>query len=106
MHPTVDDVQTLDDLRRYVHTILCEKENLLADQFRMTELRLTREGEPCGVQFCLRGPRSLRLAAIWAADQNTLFLYDAKGVRYRKLQLKHRVAAPSPSKAAEPAKVA
>lgn len=92
MHATVDDVQSLDDLRRFVHKILCEKENLLSDQFKTTELRLTRQNEICGLQFCLRGPRSVRLAAIWAAEQNAIYLFDAKGNRYSKLQLKQQLA--------------
>jgi hypothetical protein len=42
---------------------------------------------PCGLQFCLRGPRNVRLAAIWVADQNVVYLYDASGTRYAKLRL-------------------
>jgi hypothetical protein len=91
MHATVDDVQTLDDLRRFIHKTLCAKENLLAEQFSMSVLRLTRQNEVCGLQFCLRGPRSVRLAAIWAADQNLVYLYDARGARYAKLRLPNRV---------------
>jgi hypothetical protein len=93
MQATVDDVRTLEDLRRFVHLILCQKENLLADQFRMSELQITRGSELCGLQFCVRGPRSVRLAAVWAADQNTVYLYDAKGARYAKVRLKNRLAA-------------
>jgi len=90
MDSTVDELRTLDELRRYIHKTLCEKENLLAEQFSMTELQLTRHSELCGLQFCLRGPRSVRLAAIWAADQNVIYLYDAKGARYSKVRLKMR----------------
>jgi hypothetical protein len=64
MCTTVNDVHTLDELRRFIHKTLCEKENLLADRFPMIEVRLIRRNEPCGFQFCLRGPRSVRLAAI------------------------------------------
>jgi hypothetical protein len=56
MHTTVDDIHTLDELRQFIHQTLCEKENLLADQFTMTEVRLTRGNESCGLQFSLRGP--------------------------------------------------
>jgi hypothetical protein len=73
----VADVHTLDDLRQFIHKTLCEKENLLADQFTMTEVRLTRQNEPCGLQISLRGPRNVRLGAIWAADRNVFSLYDA-----------------------------
>jgi hypothetical protein len=87
MHSMVEDVHTLDELRRFIHKTLCAKENLLVDKFTMTEVRLTRHNQSCGIQFCLRGPRNVRLAAIWAADQNMLYLYDARGERYAKLRL-------------------
>jgi hypothetical protein len=53
----------------------------------MTEVRLTRGNMPCGLQFCLRGPRNVRLAAIWVAERNVVYLYDARGTRYAKLKL-------------------
>ncbi len=87
MHATVDDIRTLDDLRRFIHETLCAKENLVADEFAISEVRLTRGGERCGLQFCVRGPRSVRLAAIWAAEKNAVYLYDAKGQRYAKIPL-------------------
>ncbi len=87
MHTKVDDVHTLDELRQFIHKTLCEKENLLAEQFTMTEVQLTSGSGPCGIQFCLRGPRNLRLAAIWVADRNVVYLYDAGGTRYAKLRL-------------------
>ena len=94
MFSAVDAVQTLDDLRRFVHSLLCQKENLLPDQFRTSEVALVRQNELCGLQFCLRGPRSVRLAAVWAADHNVVYFYDAKGTRYAKLRLAHRIAPP------------
>jgi hypothetical protein len=92
MHSMVEDVHTLDELRQFIHKTLCAKENLLVHQFRMTEVRLTRGNLPCGLQFCLRGPRNVRLAAIWAADQNVVYLYDARGTRYAKLRLTTQLA--------------
>jgi hypothetical protein len=58
----------------------------------MLPTRLTRRTEPCGLQFCLRGPRNVRLAAIWVADQNVVYLYDAGGTRYAKMRLTNRLA--------------
>ncbi len=49
-----------------------------------TEMQLKRRGRGCGLQFSIHGPRSIRLGAIWAADHNMIFFYDARGVRYRK----------------------
>lgn len=100
MRATVDDVRTLDDLRRFIHRTLCQKENLLDDQYRTTEFRLIRGEQMCGLQFCLRGPRSVRLAAVWVADHNLIYLYDACGKRYSKLQLKNSIPLPAQAPAA------
>ena len=84
-------VRSLDDLREFIHAVLCQKENLVPDQFRMRETGLVVRGRSCGLQFSLRGPRSVRLGAIWAADHNVLYFYDARGQRYLKLRLKQRI---------------
>jgi hypothetical protein len=94
MSLSLDSVRTLDDLRAFIHGRLCEKENLLADQFTMTEMRLTRRSRECGLQFSLHGPRNVRLGAIWASDHNVIYLYDAQGIRYEKLRLKQRLHLP------------
>ena len=91
MQNSADAVHTLDDLRAYVHRILCEKENLLADQFKMIESKLTRGSRECGLQFTLHGPRSVRLSAIWESDRNSIHLYDASGMRYATVRLPRRV---------------
>jgi hypothetical protein len=85
-------INSLDALRAFVHKTLCDRENILADQFSMTETRLTRQGRPCGLQFSLQGPRSVRLAAIWAADRNLLYCYDACGERFLKLEIAGQLA--------------
>lgn len=92
MSECLEGIRSLDDLRSYVHKILCEKENLLPEQFSMTEMQLSRGGRECGLQFSLVGPRSVRLGAIWASDQNVLYFYDARGERYRKIQLEQRIS--------------
>jgi len=100
MHTTENDVHTLDELRQFIHKTLCEKENLLVDQFTMTEFELTRGKKPCGIQFSLRGPRNVRLGAIWVADRNLVYLYDARGTRYAKLRLTNRLALQEQARAA------
>ena len=77
-----------------------EKENLLADKFTMSQLQLTRRNQPCGLQFCLRGPRNVRLATIWVADQNVVYLYGARGARYAKLRLTNGLALQEQTRAA------
>jgi len=100
MDTTVNDIHTLDELRQFIHKTLCEKENLLADQFTMTDVRLTRGYGPCGLQFCLRGPRNVRLASIWTDDENMVYLYDARGTHYAKLRLTNRLALQEQARAA------
>jgi hypothetical protein len=88
------DLQRLDDLnslRSYVIETLCEKDQLERDSFPISEQILVRSGTPCGVYFCLHGPRSLRLSAIWETDQNTILFYGSRGERFRRTKL---IAAP------------
>ncbi|MGD9856070.1 MAG: hypothetical protein AB7U20_14090 [Planctomycetaceae bacterium] len=87
-----DSLRTVDDLRAYVHDALCERENLLADQFQTDTYELRQNGVPCGLQFHLHGPRSVALSAIWSMQQNVVYFYDARGERYRKVQLPHRLS--------------
>src|SRR3972149_6239163 len=84
------DTQRLDDLtaiRRYISEKLCEKDQLEARFFPLSEQVLVRRGAPCGVDFCLHGPRSLRLTAVWETDSNTILFYGSRGERFRKTQL-------------------
>jgi hypothetical protein len=86
-------IRSLDELRTFVHKTLCGRENILEDQFGLTETALIRNGGDCGLHFCLQGPRSVRLEAIWVADRNTLYFYDARGMRFLKIQLLERLEA-------------
>lgn len=81
---------SLDELREFVHRTLCRRENLLADQSPLGELPLIRGGRSCGIQFIVQGPRAVRLTAIWASDENIIYMYDARGERYMKVKLKYR----------------
>jgi len=87
-------LETLDELREFVHATLCEKENLLAAQFRLREAALMMRGRPCGMEFTVKGPRSIRLGAIWASDQNIVNFYDTQGERYLKVKLARPIALP------------
>jgi len=53
----------------------------------MTERILTRGGKPCGIHFCLHGPRLARLTAIWETDRNQVLFYGMRGERFQKTQL-------------------
>lgn len=85
-------VQSLDDLRQYVNETLCDYEQLETGAFLMTERLLMRAGRPCGVYFCLHGPRRVQFSAIWETRGNTVLFYNSAGERFQKTQL---VSAPA-----------
>ena len=84
-------ISDLSELQQFVHETLCDSENLLQDQFRTRQMLLRSKGKVCAIEFSLRGPRSLRLSAVWAASQNVVFFYDATGQRYLKVKLTNRL---------------
>lgn len=88
-HPA--DIKTLEQLKYFVHTTLCRKENLLEHHFPMSELELLQNGVRCGYQFVLHGPRAVKLAAVWAQPSNEILLYDATGKRFGRIRLPNRL---------------
>ncbi|MBX3441127.1 MAG: hypothetical protein KF774_01880 [Planctomyces sp.] len=90
MTETSQTLESVEALRAYVHRTLCEKENLVAEQFSMREQPLVMYGTPCGLQFTIKGPRSVRLSAVWASDSNVVYFYDACGERFLKARLDRR----------------
>lgn len=81
-------VSSLQQLRNLVLQKLGQCENLLADQFPLTESRLFQGGQECGLQFILHGPRSVRLTAIWVQEKHDLYLYNARGERFEKMSVR------------------
>ena len=45
----------------------------------------------------LRKLRDVRLGAIWAADHNLVYFYDARGERYLKIKLARRLMDDDPT---------
>jgi hypothetical protein len=84
--PRIND---LDDLRTYVHEKICKNNELEINAFSMTERILVRGGKPCGLYFCLHGPRAVKFTAIWETDRNCVLFYSATGQRVDKAQLTH-----------------
>ncbi len=80
-------IQTLDELRNYVYTTLCEHHQLEVGAFPMTERILVRTDRPCGIYFCLHGPRAVTFSAIWETQRNTILFYGSTGERFGKVQL-------------------
>ncbi len=84
--PRIDDICAL---REFVHEVLCNYNQLEIGAFQMTETVLTRNGKPCGMFFCLHGPRSVKLTAVWETDGNSIFFYGSTGERQHKAQVPH-----------------
>ena len=77
----------LGDLRQYIHESLCNQHELEPGAFPQTERLLVKHGKPCGLLFCLHGPRSVQLTAIWEIEKNTVLFYGSDGGRLRKTTL-------------------
>ena len=84
-HPL--QIDNLDDLRTYVHSTICQQNELQVGAFHITERILVRGERPCGIFFCLNGPRSVKLTAIWETDRNTVLFYSSSGERVCKTTL-------------------
>lgn len=78
---------TVEDLREFVYETLCESQYLQPDCFPMTERLLYRSGKPCGIYFCVHGPRSVKLTAIWETERNQILFYGSNGERFMVIQL-------------------
>jgi hypothetical protein len=80
-------IHNLSELRQYVYQTLCDQNDFELGAFEITERFLVRRGNPCGIYFCLHGPRSVKLIAIWETDRNTILFYGSTGERLHKTQL-------------------
>jgi hypothetical protein len=80
-------IQDLSDLQQYVHHTICHQNQLEPGAFEITQRILVRGERPCGIFFCLHGPRSVKLTAIWETDRNTVLFYSSSGERVQKTQL-------------------
>ena len=80
-------LDNLADLRTYIHQTICQQNELEVGAFPVTERILVRGPRPCGIFFCLHGPRSVKFTAIWETDRNTVLFYNSCGERVCKMQL-------------------
>lgn len=87
METSFQTIDTLDALRSYVKETLCEYHHLQIGAFPMTERVLQRTGKPCGMYFCLHGPRAVKFTAIWETDRNHVIFYGATGERFLTTEL-------------------
>jgi hypothetical protein len=87
MFTRIRQIDNVEDLRDFINVTICERYQLKRDAYEMTEKMLLRAGKPCGMYFCLNGPRAVRFTAIWETDRNQILFYDTRGERFLKTQL-------------------
>jgi hypothetical protein len=87
MLSSAEPIGSLENLRKYVVGVLCEQNQLELGAFPISERILVRGGKPCGLFFCLHGPRSVKFTAIWETEHNTVLFYDASGERILRTRL-------------------
>jgi hypothetical protein len=80
-------IGNLNALREYVQEQLCDQNQLEVGAFQFTERVLEKNGRPCGVFFCLHGPRSVKLVASWETNSNTILFYGSTGERVGRIRL-------------------
>ena len=83
----LQQINNVEDLRNYVNTTICDQYQLLSGAFPLTERILRRGDKPCGIYFCLHGPRATRFSAIWETDRNKILFYGSGGERFQTTQL-------------------
>jgi hypothetical protein len=79
--------RTLEELRGYVNQVLCEQDQLEPDAFPLTQRLLLQKDRPCGMYYCLHGPRQVRFSAVWDAVRNIVLFYGASGERFQMTKL-------------------
>ncbi len=80
-------IRTLDHLRDYVYKTICEQNDLEIGAFQITERNLIKASKQCGISFCLHGPRSVQLTAIWDTETNSIRFYGSNGEKMLTTQL-------------------
>ena len=87
MRDLIKQFEDLEQLREYVEETICAQNELEVGVFPISERVLLRGGAPCGIYFCLYGPREVRLSAIWDTERNTVRFYGSSGDRLATVQL-------------------
>ncbi len=68
-------------IREIVEEEICNQNQLLPKAFPLTEKLLRKQGNACGVFYCLHGPRSIRLTAVLDIESARVLFYDSTGQR-------------------------
>ena len=79
--------QQLDSLRKLVSQVLCQKNDFEEGIFQISEQMIKRGQDFCGILFCLHGPRSVKLTAIWECEKNSVRFYGSNGEKFKTISL-------------------
>jgi len=92
MVATTDSIRSLSDLKSFVYQTLCRDHGLLVDSFPTQETVLKSKSGTSGMLFCLYGPRSVQLTAIWDKGMKRVLFYQPTGERYSQVDLTNEIA--------------
>ena len=84
---TSAEFNDLSQLRHYVSNTLCRENDIEVGVFQITERLLKRRGQTCGIYFCLHGPRSVKLTAVWECKDNSIRFYGSNGEKFKTINL-------------------
>lgn len=87
------ELHNLVQLRQFVSRTLCQMNDFEEGIFQVTEKVLLKCGEKCGILFCMHGPRSVKLTAVWETITNSINFYDSTGEKIQKTVLPSPVVA-------------
>ena len=97
--PITIALPTLPALREHVHAVLCQHEQLDPAQTPLSQAVITRRDRPCGLFFQARGPRQLKVYAVWAGEEDRILFYDSTGGRFAETFLSD---SPDPARLIQP----
>ena len=90
---------SFDRFCRHVETKLCRIGQLEPGQFPMTRRPVLRGGQSCGVYFCVHGPRSVKITAVYDHKRKTTIYYGTDGVRRGQESINVVLPSPQPHSA-------
>lgn len=74
-------------LQTLVQHKLAEIGQLEPGAFPITQRVVAKGGVPCGLYFCLHGPRSVKLTAVCDMKSRSIYFYAADGQRSSQLPI-------------------
>lgn len=80
---------SLERLRELVSQVLCQRSDFEEGIFQITERLLKRGQQMCGIFFCLHGPRSVKLTAVWESEKNSIRFYGSTGEKFKTITLEN-----------------